>query len=114
MSMCSCLGDYEGDGGYLLRSTTVTARKTHHCGSCGTTIHPGDRYHLDQFADDGTITTYHTHEACMNLLTAVASHYHTGWFMGCDFNDCVDGWAQDPRFTDLIDEVFTLMNREDP
>ncbi len=117
MSQCDCLSsEWEHEQAAELMNKVVKARKTHNCPACGDTIDPGTEYRLMKYAAEGAIDTYKYHECCIGLINAVASHYMTGWFWNCSLRGCVDGWAaeiRDPRIIELVDAVFTHMDRAD-
>lgn len=60
---CSC--DYDAPTFYSLE--VRTARKSHHCGECGGTILPKDKYEHVAAVWDGYFDTHKTCERCCDL-----------------------------------------------
>jgi len=78
---------------YQLRASSPTARKTHPCDWCYTTIQPGERYHRSTNIYDDRLYDWVSCLACQALLLAVWDWAY-GPDEGVDESSFAE-WAQD-------------------
>jgi len=87
--MCYC-----EEGPTVSWQSTPVARIEHKCCECGSSIVPGEKYHIDKGVWDGEFSTYKTCQVCARVMSAALAglnscicYGHLWETVGVDYED---------------------------